>query len=68
MFIKQLDYFTKYHNTYIKHDDSVIDAEIEIIFEFTCSFMKFLLELIKTANKPINPTAYSHSAVFKFLI
>ncbi|MFA7421550.1 MAG: hypothetical protein WCZ90_17845 [Melioribacteraceae bacterium] len=45
MFVKQLDYFTKYHNTYIKHDDSVIDAEIEIIFEFTCSFMKFLVRV-----------------------
>ena len=45
MFVKQLEYFTKYHNTYIKHDDSVIDAEIEIVFEFTCSFMKFLVRI-----------------------
>lgn len=45
MFVKQLDYYTKYHNTYVKHNDSVIDSEIEIIFEFTCSFMKFLVRV-----------------------
>lgn len=45
MFVKLIDYYSKYHNTYIKHDDAVIENEIEIIFEMTSSFMKFLVRL-----------------------
>lgn len=43
MFQKLIDYYTKYQNTYVKHDDAVIESEIEIIFEMTCSFMRFLI-------------------------
>jgi hypothetical protein len=43
MFQKLIDYYTKYQNTYVKHDDAVIEGEIEIIFEMTCSFMRFLI-------------------------
>lgn len=43
MFQKLIDYYTKYQNTYVKHDDAVIENEIEIIFEMTCSFMRFLI-------------------------
>lgn len=45
MFEKLVDYYTKYQNTYVKHDDAVITAEIEFIFELTASFMKHLLRL-----------------------
>lgn len=45
MFLKLLDYYTKYQNSYVKHDDSVIESELEIIFEITCSFMRFLLRI-----------------------
>ena len=45
MFVKLIDYYTKYQNTYVKHDDAVIETEIEIIFEITSSFMKFLLRI-----------------------
>ena len=45
MFVKLIDYYSKYNNTYVKHDDAVIENEIEIIFEMTCSFMKFLARL-----------------------
>jgi hypothetical protein len=45
MFVKLIDYYSKYHNTYIKHDDAVIENEIEIIFEMTCSFMKFIIRI-----------------------
>ena len=45
MFIKLIDYYAKYQNTYIKHDDSVLENEVEIIFEITCSFMKFLIRI-----------------------
>lgn len=45
MFQKLIDYFTKYQNTYIKHDDAVIMAEVEFVFELSCSFMKHFLRL-----------------------
>jgi len=45
MFVKLIDYYSKYNNTYVKHDDAVIENEIEIIFEMTSSFMKFLSRL-----------------------
>jgi len=45
MFVKLIDYYSKYQNTYVKHDDAVIENEIEIIFEITSSFMKFLLRI-----------------------
>ena len=45
MFQKLIDYFTKYQNTYIKHDDAVITAEVEFVFELSCSFMKHFLRL-----------------------
>ncbi len=45
MFVKLIDYYSKYNNTYVKHDDAVIEIEIEIIFEMTSSFMKFLARL-----------------------
>ena len=45
MFVKLIDYYSKYHNTYIKHEDAVIENEIEIIFEITCSFMKFIIRI-----------------------
>ena len=45
MFVKLLDYYTKYQNNYVKHDDAVIEEEIEFIFELTSSFMKHLVRL-----------------------
>jgi hypothetical protein len=40
-----LDYYSKYQNTYVKHNDAVIEEEIEFIFEITASFMKHLVRL-----------------------
>ncbi|PDT48360.1 MULTISPECIES: hypothetical protein [Sinorhizobium] len=45
MFMKLLDYYGNYQNEYVKHDDAVIEEEIEIIFEITASFMKHLVRL-----------------------
>ena len=45
MFLKLVDYFGKYNNTYIKHNDNVNDNEIEIIVEIASSFMKFLIKI-----------------------
>ena len=43
MFVKLFDYYSKYQNTYVKHDDSVIETEVEVIFELTCTFMRFMI-------------------------
>ena len=45
MFVKIIDYYSKYQNSYIKHNDSVKDSEIEIIFEISCSMMKYLIRI-----------------------
>ena len=45
MFAKLLDYYTKYQNTYVKHDDAVIEDEVEFVFELTSVFMKHLVRL-----------------------
>lgn len=46
MFVKLIDYFSKYQNTYIKHDDAVIETEVDFIFEITSSFMKHIVKLM----------------------
>ena len=43
MFVKLVEYYSKYQNTYVKHDDAVIEEEIEFIFEITSSFMKHIM-------------------------
>lgn len=45
MILKLIDYFTKYQNTYIKHNNKVNDKEIEFIFELTSSIMKLIIIL-----------------------
>jgi len=45
MFLKLIDYFSKYQNTYVKHNDNVNDNEIEIIIEMASSFMKFIVRI-----------------------
>lgn len=51
MFQKLLDYYSKYQNTYVKHNDLVIEEEIEFIFEITASFMKHLVRLNARVGK-----------------
>jgi hypothetical protein len=45
MFLKLIDYYCKYQNSYVKHDDAVIEEEIEFIFEITSSFMKHIVRM-----------------------
>lgn len=40
MLEKLIDYYGKYQNTYVKHDDSVPNEEAELVLELTSSFMK----------------------------
>jgi hypothetical protein len=49
IFQKLVDYFSKYQNTYVKHDDAVIAGEVEFAFELASSFMKHLIRLSKSA-------------------
>ncbi|HSU28432.1 MAG TPA: hypothetical protein VLJ68_08625 [Chitinophagaceae bacterium] len=44
MFNKLLDYYSKYQNNYVKHNDKVKPAEIDFIIDLTSSFMKFLIK------------------------
>ena len=50
MFVKLIDYYAKYQNTYVKHGDAVIEQEIEFILEITSSFMKHLVRLGARGN------------------
>ncbi len=45
MFVKLVDYYGKYNNTYVKHDDAVIEEELEFVIEITSAFMKHLVRL-----------------------
>ncbi len=45
MFRMLVDYYTKYQNAFVKHNDAVIEEEIEFIFEMTSSFIKHLIKM-----------------------
>lgn len=43
MFIKLLDYFAKYHNDYIKHNDNVNKEEVDLIVNLSSAFIQFII-------------------------
>jgi len=45
MLVKLVDYYCKYQNTYVKHDDAVVEEEVEFVIEITAAFMKHLVRL-----------------------
>lgn len=45
MFRQLIDYYTKYQNSRIKHDDAVIEEEIEFVLEITSSFMRHIVRM-----------------------
>ena len=45
MFVKLVEYFAGYHNRYVKHNDAVIEEEVEFVVEITSSFMKHVVRL-----------------------
>ena len=45
MYWKLIDYYSKYQNNYVKHNDKVDSSEIEFILYLTGTFMRFLLTL-----------------------
>lgn len=47
MFIKLVDYFCKYQNEHIKHNDAVNEDEIDFLIVITTIFMKHIIKLSK---------------------
>ena len=46
MFCKLVEYYAKYQNTYVKHDDAVLkEEEVEFTIEMTSSFAKHLVRI-----------------------
>lgn len=45
MFRTLVEYYTKYQNAFVKHDDAMLEDEVEFIFEMTSSFMKQLIKM-----------------------
>lgn len=45
MFRILVDYYSKYQNSFVKHNDAVVEEEVEFIFEMTSSFMKHLVKM-----------------------
>lgn len=41
---KALNYYTKYQNNHVKHDDSINKYEVSFVVEFTCILMKQIIE------------------------
>lgn len=44
MFQKLIDYYSKYQNTYIKHNDRVNEEEVEFVIELTSIFIKKIIK------------------------
>ncbi|MFG5411196.1 hypothetical protein ABXN37_27715 [Piscinibacter sakaiensis] len=45
MFVKLIEYYSKYQNTYVKHDAAVVDQEVDFVFEVTSCFMRHLVRI-----------------------
>lgn len=50
MYWKLIDYYSKYQNNYIKHDDNVKQEEIEFLLYLTGTFIRFLLTINETTT------------------
>ncbi|AWK51084.1 hypothetical protein DIC82_08675 [Clostridium beijerinckii] len=46
MVIQIINYYTKYQNNYVKHNDKVNENEIEYVIEQTSIIMKFLIKML----------------------
>ena len=51
MFSRIIDYYAKYQNTYVKHDDAVIEHEVQFVFELTSTFMRQLVRLFRSPEE-----------------
>ena len=46
MFVRLVDYFCKYQNEHVKHNDKVIELEIDFIVDIASSFMKAICRCV----------------------
>ena len=46
MFSKLLEYYSRYQNEYVKHDNAIVEEEIEFILEITSSFMRHIVRMV----------------------
>ena len=51
MFTKLLDYFSKYQNEHIKHDDLVEENEVQYIIELSSVMMKFIIQTYQGGSR-----------------
>lgn len=50
MVVKIIEYYTKFQNNHVKHNDAVNSNEIEYVIELTSVVMKFLIKVIGGQN------------------
>lgn len=48
LFIKQLEYYAKWHNENVKHNDKVKELEIDLVINISSTFISFLLQSSKS--------------------
>lgn len=46
MFVKLIEYFSKYQNEHVKHDDQVVEIEIDFMVDITSAFMKSICRCV----------------------
>ena len=46
MFVKVIEYYTKYQNDYVKHDDAVDPSEVSFVMELTSALMRYLIQTL----------------------
>lgn len=51
MYVKLIDYYSKYNNDKAKHNDKVLDIEIDYMIYLTGSFIRMLIQLDKSINR-----------------
>ena len=50
LYWKTIDYYMKYQNDYVKHDDKVDENDLNFIIELTCLLMKYSMGRIGETN------------------
>ena len=52
LFVKILDYYSKYQNNNVKHDSQINEMEVKYIIEQTSIFINFIIDIFEV-NKEI---------------
>lgn len=54
---KAIDYYSKYQNNHVKHDDTINPHEVSFVIEFTCILMKQMIEQFGQGNDNLDDEA-----------